>query len=179
MASGAAADAYQIDLTHSGVEFKVRHMLVTNVKGEFDEFEGTVHYDADNIENSRVEVVIQAASINTQNEKRDNHLKSPDFLAVEEHPTIRFTSTSVEKRGQTLIAVGDLTIRGVTKQVEIPFEIAGPVTSPWGQQVIGIEGRLAINRMDFGANWNKAIEAGGFVVDEEVKIELNIEASEV
>jgi polyisoprenoid-binding protein YceI len=173
----AGADTYQIDTSHSGVEFKVRHMLVTNVKGQFDTFEGTISYDAENVENSSVEVTIQTASINTRNEKRDKHLQSGDFLAAEEFPTITFKSTTVKKEGDGFVAVGDLTIRGVTKEVEIPFEIAGPVTNPWGQQVIGVEGRLTINRMDYGAKWNKAIETGGAVVSEEVKIELNIEAA--
>ena len=133
------ADTYQIDGSHSGVHFKVRHMLVTNVKGGFDTFEGTIMYDPDNIENSSVEVTIQANSINTRNEKRDDHLRSPDFLAAEEFPTITFRSTSVKKKGDGFVAVGDLTIRDVTKEVVIPFGLAGPVTNPWGQEVIGIE----------------------------------------
>jgi polyisoprenoid-binding protein YceI len=104
-------------------------------------------------------------------------LRSSDFLAVEEYPTITFKSTSIRKSDDGFVAVGDLTIRDVTRTVEIPFEVHGPVTNPWGQQVIGASGELTINRTDYGANWNKAIEAGGVVVSEEVKIELNVEAA--
>jgi polyisoprenoid-binding protein YceI len=168
---------YQIDPVHSGVDFSVRHMVVTNVKGAFDELAGHIHFNASDVTASSVEVTIQAASINTGNEKRDNHLRSPDFLAVEDFPTITFKSSSIRRTDDGFVAVGDLTIRDVTRTVEIPFEVHGPVTSPWGQQVIGASGELTINRMDYGANWNKAIEAGGVVVSEDVKIELNVEAS--
>ena len=178
-AGHAVADTtpYQIDPSHSGVQFAVKHMVVTNVKGDFGEFAGTIHFNQKDVTKSAVEVTIQAASIDTGNEKRDNHLRSPDFLAVEQFPTITFKSTSVKKADNGFVAVGDLTIRGVTKTVEIPFEVAGPLKNPWGQEVIGATGALTINRMDFGAKWNKALEAGGVLVSEDVRIELNVEAT--
>lgn len=173
----AGTAVYTIDPTHSGIDFKVRHMVVTNVSGTFDEFQGQIHYDPENVTGSAVEVTIQAASINTRHDERDEHLRSPDFLAVEQFPTIVFKSKSIRETDDGFVAVGELTIRDVTRTVEIPFEVYGPVTNPWGQEVMGATGNITINRMDYGARWNKAIEAGGVVVGEDVKIELNVEAA--
>jgi polyisoprenoid-binding protein YceI len=171
-----AQDTYAFDPPHTTVSFKVRHMMVTNVKGSFGTVNGAIKLDPARIENSTVEVTIDAASIDTNDEKRDTHLKSPDFLDVAKHPTITFKSTKVTKKGDQWVAAGDLTIRGVTKPVEIPFTLSGPATNPWGQQVIGADGALKINRTDFGASWNKALEAGGVLVDEIVHIEIGVEA---
>lgn len=171
-----AQDNYTLDPAHTSVGFKVRHMMVTNVKGSFGTVSGSIKFDPKKIENSSVEVTIDAASIDTNNEKRDTHLKSADFLDVATHPAITFKSKSIAKKGDQWVATGDLTIRGVTKVVELPFTLSGPATNPWGQQVIGVDGALQINRSDFGASWNKALEAGGVLVDETVYIEIGAEA---
>lgn len=175
-APASARDVYNLDPAHTSVSFKVRHMMVTNVKGSFSDVSGTISFDRDKPENSTVEVTINASSIDTHNEKRDDHLRSDAFLDVANHPTLTFKSTSVAKKDDQWIATGDLTIRGVTKQVEIPFTLSGPATNPWGQQVIGVDGTFSINRMDYGANWNKALETGGVLVDETVNIEIGAEA---
>lgn len=175
-APASAGGLYQLDPAHTSVSFKVRHMMVTNVKGSFSDVSGTISFDKDKPENSSVEVTIKASSIDTHNEKRDDHLRSDAFLDVANHPTLTFKSTRVAKKGEQWIATGDLTIRGVTKQVEIPFTLSGPATNPWGQQVIGVDGAFSINRMDYGASWNKALETGGVLVDEIVNIEIGAEA---
>ncbi len=172
----ASADVFNIDPGHSTIGFKVKHMVVSNVTGAFDTFEGTIDYDADAIEKSSVEVKIAAGSINTRSEKRDTDLKGADFLATEEFPDITFKSTSIKKSKDGFVATGDLTIRGVTKEVEIAFDVAGPVVNPWGKTMIGVEGTIEIDRQDFGVKWSEHLESGGLVVSNTVKIELNIEA---
>jgi polyisoprenoid-binding protein YceI len=126
---------------------------------------------------SSVEVTISTASVNTKHEKRDGHLKSPEFLSVEEYPTITFKSTKVMKHGDGFVAVGDLTIRGVTKTIELPFVINGPVQNPWGQTVMGIESEYKLNRHDYGVSWSQKMDNGGLVVADDVTIELQIEAT--
>ncbi|HEU4363865.1 MAG TPA: YceI family protein [Candidatus Krumholzibacteria bacterium] len=172
-----AEDVYTLDPAHTSVGFKVRHMMVTNVKGSFGTVSGTVKFDPEKVENSSVEVTIDAASIDTNHEKRDAHLKSADFLDVATHPSITFKSKKVAKKGDQWIATGDLTIRGVTREVDLPFTLSGPAADPWGNQVIGVDGALKINRTDFGASWNKALETGGMLVDETVHIEIGAEAT--
>jgi polyisoprenoid-binding protein YceI len=172
----SGTDTFNIDPGHSTVGFKVRHMVLTNVTGRFDAFEGVINYDAENIENSSVEVKIEAASINTNHEKRDGDLRGGEFLAADKHPEITFKSKKVIESEDGYVAVGDLTIRGVTKEVELPFTLAGPITSPWGQMVIGVEATLEINRQDYGVTWSKKLDNGGLVAGDQIKIELNIEA---
>jgi polyisoprenoid-binding protein YceI len=177
LAAGAwAAEKYTVDVTHSSVEFSVKHMMITNVKGSFDKFDATIMYDPENIENSSVEVSIDVSSIDTKDEKRDEHLRSEDFLDAANHPAITFKSNKIEKKGDQYVAVGDLTIRGVTKQVELPFELNGPITNPWGQQVMGVEIDFELNRKDYNVNWNKTLDSGGLVVSDDVKVEINMEA---
>jgi polyisoprenoid-binding protein YceI len=132
--------------------------------------------DPNNVENSSVEVSIDVNSIDTKDEKRDEHLRSPDFLDAANHPAITFKSKKIEEKGDQYVAVGDLTIRGVTKQVELPFELNGPITNPWGQQVLGVEIDFKLNRKDFKVNWNKTLDSGGVVVSDDVKVEINLEA---
>ncbi|MCI0452520.1 MAG: YceI family protein [Candidatus Latescibacteria bacterium] len=170
-----AQDAYTIDPVHSSIGFKVKHMMVSDVKGAFDSSSGTINFDPKNIENSSVEVTIDATSISTRNEKRDGHLKSPDFFDVEKHPTITFKSKKIAKKGDGYVATGDLTIRGVTKEVELPFTLNGPV-SAGNASIIGISAATEINRQDFGVSWNKTLDAGGVVVSDKVRIELEVEA---
>ncbi len=170
------ADKYQIDVPHSSVGFSVKYLLVTNVKGEFGNFSGTILYDDKDITKSSVDVTIKAASINTHDEKRHNHLRSADFFDVENHPEITFKSKQVTTDGDNYTLVGDLTIRGVTKEVSLPFTLTGPIKDPWGNNRLAAQASLVINRQDFGVAWNKALDAGGFLVGDDVTINLEVQA---
>lgn len=171
-----SAEKYNIDTSHSEVEFSVKHMVISTVKGNFNDFSGTIMYDEENPANSSVDVTIQAASIDTDNTDRDNHLRNEDFFYVEEYPEITFKSTNVQKTDDGYIMTGDLTMRGVTKQVDIPFTITGKVVDPWGNIRIGAEGSLSVDRQEYGISWSKTMDAGGLVVSDKVGIELHIEA---
>lgn len=172
-----AAGEFSIDTAHSSVGFKVAHMVVSKTRGSFQDFGGTIRLDHNDITNSSVEVTIETSSIYTANEDRDNHLKSPDFFDVEHNPTITFKSGKIKKNGSGYIAIGNLTIKGNTRLVELPFEVNGPITDPWGNQRIGIEIEpITIDRQEFGLIWSKTIEAGGLMVGDEVTIELEVEA---
>lgn len=174
--SGPEPVRYVFDRSHTQLGFVARHMLVTNVRGAFGEFEGEILLDEQNLANSSVTVTIQAASVDSGNERRDADLRSPNFFEVERFPTITFVSTRVETGGEQHVLIGDLTIRDVTKEVRIPFELTGPVETAPGQKRIGIEGRLTVNRFEWGLMWDRKIETGGLVVAEEVRLELNVEA---
>src|SRR5579863_262492 len=167
---------YKIDPAHSKAHFTVRHMMITNVRGAFSGVQGTVVYDPENLSASSVDVTIDANTINTQEPDRDKHLKSADFLEVEKYPTITFKSKSVTKDGSGELQVkGDLTIHGVTKEVVLKVE--GPTAEakdPWGNIRIGASGTTKIKRSDFGLTYNAALEAGGVLVGDEVKIELEV-----
>lgn len=167
---------YTLDPTHSRVGFVARHAMITKVRGAFNDVVGTGHLDAANPANSRIEVTIQAASIDTRNADRDTHLRSNDFLDMENHPTIRFVSTAVEPVGDRFQVTGDLTIKGVTKPVTIDFELTGSATDPFGNERIGFEGSVSINRKDWGVNWNAALEAGGVLVSDKIDLELEVSA---
>lgn len=168
---------YEIDASHSRIGFVARHAMVTKVRGSFHEFAGHGYFDVANPENSRVELTIAAASINTRNADRDAHLRSNDFLAMEDHPEITFASTQVDQTGDAEYRVtGDLTLRGVTKPVTIDFEYTGAAVDPYGNQRIGLEGSTTINRKDFGVNWNAALDAGGVLVGEKVTLEFEVSA---
>ncbi len=151
--------------------------MVTKVRGSFGEFEGRGSLDAENPANSHVTVTIQAASIDTGNADRDAHLTSNDFFDMAQFPTIEFTSTEVIPTGDGAYDVtGDLTIKGTTKPVTIPFQFTGAAVDPFGNQRVGFEGSVVINRKDWGVNWNAALEAGGVLVSEKVTLELDISA---
>ena len=168
---------YNVDASHTRIGFVARHAMVTKVRGSFRQFEGTGFYDADEPSRSTLQLTIQAASVDTGNTDRDNHLRSNDFFDMEQFPTIEFTSTSVEQVDDEHYQVhGDLTIKGVTRPVTVPFEVSGPVQDPWGNQRIGLEGRTEINRKDWGVNWNAALEAGGLLVSEKVTLEFDVAA---
>lgn len=169
-------DKYQVDVAHSSVGFSVRHLMISNVKGQFKEFSGTIILDEEDITQSSVGVTIKTASIATGQERRDNHLKSAEFFDVEKYPELTFKSKSIEKADDGYRLVGDLTIKDVTKEVSFPFNLVGPINSPFGDVRIGAEATLTINRQDFGVSWNKALEGGGLVVGNEVKITLEVEA---
>ena len=169
---------YSIDAGHSTVGFAVRHFTVSNVRGKFGKLEGAIRFNPDDLSASGVKVEIDAASIDTDHEQRDGHLKSADFLDVENHPTIVFESTKVEKTGEGFALSGDLTMHGVTKEVSFPFEMVGPIKDPLGLMRMGIEASLTVDRRDWGLEWNRTMETGGLFVGHKVKIELNAEATQ-
>jgi polyisoprenoid-binding protein YceI len=168
---------YMVDPVHTTIAFAVRHMGVSTVRGRFGDVKGSIIYDPDNIASSGVEVTIQSASISTNNEKRDSDLRSDQFLDVEKFPVITFKSRKVQKSEDGFVAIGDLTIHGVTKEVSIPFTLAGPVKDPWGMMRLGVDAwPIKIDRRDYGLTWNKVIETGGLVVANDIAIELGVEA---
>lgn len=171
---------WKLDPAHSQVEFAVKHMMFTTVRGRFADVSGTVTFDADDPSESSVEVEIDAASIDTQVEDRDKHLRSGDFLDVENHPTLTFKSRRVEgspsEAGDSFKVVGDLTIRGTSKEVVLDAEFGGTGTDPWGGTRVGFRADTKIDRRDFGLTWNQALEAGGVLVGHDVKIHLEVQA---
>jgi polyisoprenoid-binding protein YceI len=167
---------WNIDPVHSIAEFKVKHMMISNVKGHFSKIAGSLTIDESDHANSHVEATIDAASIETRDDQRDGHLKSEDFLHVEKFPTLIFRSTSISRVGDGLSVEGDLSIRGVTRKVV--FAVEGPTSptkDPWGNTRIGISATTKINRQDFGLVWNAALEAGGILVGDEVTIALDVQ----
>ncbi len=166
---------WSIDKAHSNLEFSVRHMMISNVRGRFKSFDGDVRLDLNNIGNSAVKLSIEAGSIFTNEDDRDNHLKSPDFLHIEKHPLIRFESTGVKKSGDKLDLEGKLTIRDVTRDVSISGELQGPISDPYGKRRIGFDGGTSIGRKDFGLTWNMILEGGGLMVGDNVKIDIHME----
>lgn len=167
---------YTIDPTHTRIGFSARHAMVTTVRGQFKEFAGTAHVDAANPANSRVDLTIQTGSIDTGVADRDAHLKSADFFSADENKEITFSSTQVERDGDDWVITGDLTVNGVTKSVTVPFELTGSAQDPFGNLRIGFEGGTAINRKDYGVTWNAALETGGVLVSDKVKLEFDVSA---
>jgi polyisoprenoid-binding protein YceI len=167
---------YTIDASHTRIGFSARHAMVATVRGSFTEFEGTAHIDTATPANSSVKLDIKAESITTGNDQRDGHLRSGDFFENETYPNITFASTAVEKDGEDWKVTGDLTIKGVSKPVTIVFEYTGSVIDPWGNARIGFEGSTTINRTDWGITWNTALEAGGVLVSDKVKLEFDVAA---
>jgi len=168
---------WTLDPAHTRIGFVARHAMVTKVRGSFNEFEGTAVLDGANPANSHAEVTIKAASIDTRNAQRDEHLRSNDFLAMQEHPEITFTSTGVSQADDTTFELtGDLTIRGITRSVTIPFTFEGAAKDPFGNLRAGFEGSVAINRKDWGVTWNAALEGGGVLVSDRVTLEFEISA---
>jgi polyisoprenoid-binding protein YceI len=150
--------------------------MVTKVRGSFNEFEGTVEFDEANPAAASAKVTIKAASIDTRNAQRDEHLRGNDFLAMESHPEITFVATGFRPTEDGLELTGDLTIRGVTKPVTIPFSYEGSATDPFGNVRVGFEGSVTINRKDFGVSWNAALETGGVLVSDKVVLEFEVSA---
>jgi polyisoprenoid-binding protein YceI len=172
----AHASDWQIDPSHSTAQFSVRHLMVSNVRGEFGKLSGQVQLDDADVTHSTVEATIDATSINTREPKRDAHLKSPDFFDVAKYPTLTFKSTQIKKAGKDKLAVtGDLTLHGVTRPVTLDVQLTQEVKSPFGDTRRGASATGKINRRDFGLTWNKAIEAGGVVVGEEVSLTIDVE----
>lgn len=171
-----SSKTFVIDKAHSEAVFQVRH-LITKVRGHFSDFEGTIAFDEAQPDQSSVTVTIKSASIDTSVPDRDTHLRSDDFFGVETHPAITFQSTRVTKSGTDHFDVtGQFTLRGVTKEITLPVTYLGTATDPWGKLRAGFETAITINRKDYGLMWNAALETGGFLVGDEVKISLSIQA---
>jgi polyisoprenoid-binding protein YceI len=167
---------YKIDPAHSSAHFVVRHLMITNIRGGFDKVEGTVVYDPDNLDASSIDVQIDVDTLNTSDSNRDAHVKSADFLDVEKYPTITFKSKKIIRTGDgELKATGDLTIRGTSKDATLIVDgPSGESKDPWGNVRIGASATTRIKRSDFGLTWNAALETGGVLLGEELKIELNV-----
>ncbi|MGD1026836.1 YceI family protein [Candidatus Binatus soli] len=171
------ADTWQIDSSHTSVEFTVRHMMISNVKGQFQKTTGTITANGNDPASAKIDVTIDASSVDTRVERRDAHLKSPDFLDVAKYPTITFKSTKVEADGPNKWKMtGDLTVHGVTKPVVLDVEGSGPPIQVMGNTRAGASATTKINRSDFGLTWNKALETGGVLVGDEVAISIDVEA---
>ncbi len=167
---------WTIDTAHSEINFTVRHMMISNVRGQFERFTGTVDFVEENPAQSSVDVQIEAASINTREEKRDAHLRSNDFLAADQYPYLTFKSKRVEVVDETRGKIyGDLTIRGVTKPVVLDVEYSGMAKSPWGTMSAGFSATTKISRKEWGLEWNAALETGGVLVGDEIKINIELE----
>jgi polyisoprenoid-binding protein YceI len=176
-ALNALTGTYAIDPAHSRLGFMAKHAMVTKVRGAFNEFTGSLVLDGDSPANSTAAVTIKTASIDTRNAQRDGHLLGNDFLAIEEYPEITFVSTSARQTGETGFELtGDLTIRGVTNAITIPFSYEGSATDPFGNFRAGFEGSVVINRKDYGVVWNAALETGGVLVSDKVTLEFEISA---
>jgi polyisoprenoid-binding protein YceI len=168
---------WTLDPAHTRIGFVARHAMVTKVRGAFNEFEGSAVVDGADLTRSSATVTIAAASIDTRNDQRDAHLRSNDFLGMEEHPAITFVATAVTPTGPSgFDLTGDLTIKGVTNAVTVPFEFEGAATDPFGNLRAGFEGSVTINRKDFGITWNAALETGGVLVSDKVVLEFEISA---
>jgi polyisoprenoid-binding protein YceI len=169
--------SYTVDPAHTRIGFVARHAMVTKVRGNFNEFEGSGVVDGADLAASTVTLTIQAASIDTRNEQRDAHLRSNDFLALEEFPQITFVSTGFSRTGAaSLELTGDLTIKGVTNSVTVPFEFEGAATDPFGNLRVGFEGAVTIHRKDYGLTWNAALETGGVLVSDKIVLEFEVSA---
>ena len=170
------AAVYQIDPVHSNIGFAVKHLMVSTTRGKFADYNGQIEFDPKSASVFKAEVTIQANSIDTDNADRDNHLKSADFLDTANHPAINFRSKKLIEKDGGYEILGDLSIHGITKEIAMPVTISGPIQSPSGKEVIGISGETTINRQDFGVSWNKVMDKGGLMVDNNVRIIVDIEA---
>ncbi|GAC1519572.1 MAG: YceI family protein [Herpetosiphon sp.] len=167
---------WTIDASHSAIDFSVRHMMISTVRGSFAKFSGTVNIDEADPTRSAVEVQIDASSIDTRDAQRDGHLRGPDFFDAEKFPTLTFKSKRVERHGESQARIiGDLTIRDVTREVTLDTEYNGQAKSPWGTVSAGFEAHTKISRKDWGLTWNAALETGGMLVGDEIKISIQIE----
>ena len=169
---------YVVDPTHSSIGFQAKHMMISKVKGHFDRFNSELDINPEDLSGGNIQFEVEIASINTNNEDRDNHLRSADFFDAETHPTMKFVATDIKKVDDDEYKItGDLSIRGVTKPVTFDAEYNGKGTNPWGVEVVAFEAEGKINRKDFGLNWNSALETGGVLVSDDIKIHIEIEAN--
>jgi polyisoprenoid-binding protein YceI len=172
--------SWQIDQSHSNIYFTVRHMMISKVRGRFETFSGSVNFDEANPTNSTVNIEVDLASLNTREEQRDGHLKSPDFFDVEKNPTMTFVSSRVEQVDeQNGRLVGNLTIKGISKEIVLDVEYAGTAKSPWGGVSAGFSASGSINRKEWGLTWNQALETGGVLVGDKINIEIELELVQV
>jgi polyisoprenoid-binding protein YceI len=172
--------AWQIDSSHSHINFTVRHMMISKVRGSFENFSGVVNFDEQNPGYTTVNVKVDLSSINTRDEQRDGHLKSPDFFDVENYPTMTFVSTQVEQIDENNGRLyGQLTIKDISKEVVLDVEYAGLAKSPWGSESTGFSATGSLNRKDWGLNWNQALETGGVLVGDKINIEIELELVKV
>lgn len=171
-----ATTKWALDPSHSEIQFKVKHMMISTVSGDFTKFDAQLETEADDITTAKASFTADINSINTKNEQRDGHLKSPDFFDAETHPELRFESTGIEKTGdETFNINGNLTIKGVTKPITLKAENSGVINDPFGYQRTGFELNGKINRKDYGLTWSQVTEAGGLVVSDEIKLIANVE----
>ncbi|UUF16277.1 MULTISPECIES: YceI family protein [Flavobacterium] len=171
-----ATTKWSIDPTHSEIGFKVKHMMFTNVSGKFGTYDATITTDGDNFENAQIEFSADIASVDTANADRDGHLRSGDFFDAENHPKLTFKASSFKKINEGSYEItGDLSIKGVSKSVTFPVEYSGILTDPWGNTKVGLSIEGKINRKDWGLNWNSALETGGVLVGEEVKLNIELQ----
>ena len=169
------AETYSVDVSHSEVSFRIRH-FVSKTPGKFTDYSATVELDPESLERSTVDFVVQAGSIDTDHEERDEHLRSPDFFWVERHPTLSFKSTRIRNVGGDRFEVtGVMEIRGIEKTITVPVEFFGFVEDPWGGTRAGFESTFTIDRKDYGIEWNKALDTGGVILGDEVSVTLNLE----
>ncbi len=169
---------WTIDLSHTGISFSVRHMVVSTVHGRFNKVSGSIHAAGKDIESSTVDFTIQVASIDTNEPQRDAHLKSADFFDATKYPTISYKSRSISKVGAgKYVAHGDFTLHGITKKLDLPFTLSGPVKDAFGQTRLGLQSNVRINRQDYGVKWNMKLDKGGLAVSDDVDIEINLEAT--
>jgi polyisoprenoid-binding protein YceI len=173
LVTGLMASEMNLDKSHTNIGFQVTHMVITKVNGQFNDYDVRFYFDPKNLQTFDVEATIRVASVDTENEKRDEHLRSADFFDTEKYPEMIFKSTKAVKTEEGYKAIGTLTIKDVTKEVELPFILTGPVEGPWGNTRYGIEAKTTIDRKDFNVLWNKTMDAGGLVVSDDVDIIIN------
>lgn len=172
----ASAADYQVDPVHSTVGFAIRHLGISEVHGAFTNFTGKIAYDPAKPEEFKASGTVEVASVNTGNDKRDGHLRSPDFFDAAKLPAIKFETTGIKKDDGEWVVTGQFTMHGVTKEIKLRGELSGPVQDPWGKMRLGLSATTKINRLDYGITWNKTLDKGGVMIGEDVKISLNIEA---
>ncbi|MDN7246596.1 YceI family protein [Planococcus shenhongbingii] len=168
---------WTIDAAHSEIGFSVKHMMISKVKGSFTSFDATVEANEEDLNGALIDFKIDVASINTNNTDRDNHLRSADFFDAETYPEITFNANEITKKGDEYELTGDLTIKGITRPATFEVEYGGKGTNPWGVEVVAFSAEGKVNRKDFGLTWNQALETGGVMVGEDIKISLELEAN--
>ncbi len=172
-----ATGTYAIDPSHSRIGFVARHAMITKVRGSFNEYSGSGHFDAADPASSSLSLTIQVSSVDTRSRDRDNHLRGADFFDVETYPTITFASTAVRSAGNDrFVVTGDLTIKDTTKSIDLDVELTGTAKDPFGNERLGLEGSVVVNRKDWGLTWNALLEAGGLLVSEKVALEFEVSA---
>ncbi len=174
-----AADKYVADKAHTNIGFTVKHMVIATVPGKFQEYDIEFMFDEKDLSKSSVKATIKTASIFTDDQKRDEHLRSADFFDAVNYPELTFVSNNISKKGEGYVAKGTLTIRGISREIELPFTILGPINDPWGNTKIGVSAETKINRLDYKVSWNKTLDTGGLVVSNDVNIKLDVEMNKV